>query len=270
MNTSKKNFSSKLVELSEVILRNDLAALKNPIMPVNNIKLSLCVVEEKKRSSLSDTKLQTNRFFDIKTDEEGHNELQSGEDFDTLVDYVFTAYNDFCASILRYCGTKGDTVALEAKIDKTFAFVDDEFCVSLSIPIPNAYKQNNNWITHIISNSNHKPLSKLHANFEGFGVQVREHAVQSITFVFKFFIGQKEQTVKHFFEATNAPILLHDSTSENEIRAFWMSAFNDIEKKVRETNQHSQELLFKMVEIKEEDFSSLALTLVKQKIRIKL
>lgn len=260
------------MRVSENNIKAKLASYSKPQMPVDKVTIVLNVVKDK--TVPGKPKDQRNLYMSIHS-EEGTNQLQSSEDFETLVSYIHTAYTDYMVPTLLYCGTKGNTVALDAKIDDMFCFEDDTFIVSFVVPIPKDIKEKGQWITYVLSSSKYKNLAKLYANFVGFEVDVRVHVVQSITFKFSFKMGSRNQGVKSIFENqtnTTTPLIPTNQLaecSEEEMRAFWFNAFNEFQQNTQNRNQHTFKLEANVIETNVEGQRMMALEYKQEDVKIK-
>jgi hypothetical protein len=176
--------------------------------------------------------LQRNLMLLVNTDDK--RKLKDGNCYDNFVNYLQFSYDKYVTPLYTNICKIGDVVSVEGAVDEELFFDEDKCTISVVVSIPNNYKEN--WQIYIADR--YKELVKFNQFFEQFIFHVREYQVQKVEFRYNFTMEQN-QTIKY---------LVEHNEIEQEVIGFWISAFNEVEEKVRSEGFHTNEIPVKVVD----------------------
>lgn len=218
-------FSDQLFSLSTDYLVEKIQPHKDARKFFKKFNLNISVVKPKEQQP------EWKLLLNIETDS-----TKTTEDlgcYENFINYLQYSCDKYVTPLYTNVCKIGDVVSLEADVDEEFFFDNDTCTVSVVVSIPNNHKQN--WQLYLANK--YKELSKFDSYFDRFIFYVRDYKVQKVAFKFNFEMEQ-EQTIKY---------LIENGKVQQQAIGFWLSAFNDVEKKVRSEKCHTNKIPVKKV-----------------------
>ncbi|WP_121616817.1 hypothetical protein [Virgibacillus halodenitrificans] len=219
------NISEQVFSLSSDYMVNKIQPCRDKNKFLKDFTLSVTVVKPKEKG------LTRNLNLDLRVN--STKEVDDPSYYDNFINYLQYSYDKYVTPLYTNICKVGDVVTLGGGIDEEFYFDNDSCAVSVIISIPNSHKKN--WPFYVANK--YKELSKLDSYFEDCIFHVREYKVQQVEFKFNFEM-ETNQTIKYLIENNNI---------EQEAIGFWLAAFNDVEKKVRKEQFHTNKIPVKRV-----------------------
>lgn len=219
--------AEQTVAIKETDIRKNLEASRQTCIALSNVNISLAVVKPNNQH-----KPQSNIYMDLTQNR--NIKIENADDYDNLVNYLQHAYNKYVAPMYCNFGKIGDVVSLNAEIDDACYFVDDEVTVGISISVPRDHQDK--WQFYIIDR--YAELSKFRNHLELMEFDVRDYRLQKVYVKFKFTMNENE-TVNYIKQNTEV---------DEELLAFWLASFNEIEMKRCEEKRHSHKIPIKIVD----------------------